>query len=258
MSTSLRTLGAGVLGALVVAVAALSVRPAPALGAPVNGSTEPTPRTITVSASSTVTLVPDVAHVGLGISVTKPTVEAARSEAARVMAAIIAAAKKHGVADRDIRTTGINLAPQYASDCTYQPASSVCAKPTGIVGYAMNEQVDVTVRDLDVVGVVVDDATAAGATNVSGIWFAVDDPDRAESDARVAAIRAAHDEAQAMATAAGVSLGQVMSISETPAPVPVPYFASGGAAAPADKATTPVQPGSQDVQATVTVVYELG
>jgi uncharacterized protein len=254
MHVPARTVGSVAAGALAVAVTLLVLRPAPALGAPTTGGTEPPPRTITVSSSGRITLVPDVAHVGLGISVTRPTVEAARAEAARVMTAIIAAAKAKGVAERDIRTSGISLSPQYASDCS---PSSGCAKPGTIVGYAMSEQVDVTVHDLDVVGGVIDGATAAGATNVNGVSFEVDDPARAETDARVAAITAAREKADAMARAAGVSLGQVVSVSETSvSPYPYPFAAAQGARS--DAAATPVQPGTQDVAASVTVVFAIG
>ncbi|HET7026957.1 MAG TPA: SIMPL domain-containing protein [Candidatus Limnocylindrales bacterium] len=256
MSSTLRTLAAAAGGALIVAIVALTIRPAPVLGAPVTGTSDAPARTITVSANGSVTLVPDVAHVGLGISATKPTVEAARAEAARIMSAIVAAAKAKGVAERDIRTTGISLSPQYAPECGYVPTSSVCPKAASIVGYVMSEQVDVTIRDLDAAGGVIDAATAAGATNVNGISFQVDDPAKAEADARVAAIGAARAKAEAMARAAGVSIGAVVSITESSPSVPYPYpYAAGGAKA---DVATPVQPGTQDVQASVTVVYAIG
>ncbi len=260
MSTHLRTVAAAGLAAFAVAAATFALRPAPALGAPTadpaNDPSQPPPRTITVSASSHVTLVPDVAHVGLGVSVTKPTVEAARAEAARIMNAIIAAAKDKGVAERDIRTTSIDLSPQYAPECMYAPDGSACAKPNRITGYTMTEQLDVTVRNLDVAGPIVDAATAAGATDVNGISFVVDDPDRATTDAQVAAIAAARAKATRMAEAAGVTLGRVLSISETPVAIPYPLPYAGGAATSRDVAT-PVQPGTQDVTATVTVVFEI-
>jgi uncharacterized protein YggE len=256
MSMHHRTVAAAGVAALAVGVVTLALRPVPALGAPIVDPSQPPARTITVSASSHVTLVPDVAHVDLGITATKPTVEAARAEAARVMNAIIAAAKDKGVAEKDIRTTAIYLSPQYSPTCTYAPDGSACTKPNQIAGYTMNEQVDVTVRDLDVAGAVVDAATAAGATNVNGISFMVDDPDKAAQDAEVAAIKAARAKAEAMAAAAGVSLGGVMSISETPIAIPYPY-AYAGAPAGARDAATPVQPGTQDVSATVTVVFEI-
>jgi uncharacterized protein len=257
MRTSIRTLGPAALGALAVAFAVLAARPEAALGAPTTGASEPPARTITVSGNGRVTLSPDVARVSLGITITRPTVEAARAEAGRVMGAIVAAAKAKGVAARDIRTSGISLSPQYAPDCVPAPSGSVCTKPNSVAGYAMSEQVEVTVRDLDVVGSVIDAATAAGATNVNGISFEIDDPAKAETDARIAAIQAAHAQADAMARAAGVSLGQVVSISEGAVAVPYEY-PNARAAGPASDVATPVEPGTQDVQASVTVVYAIG
>ena len=72
MSQTVRTLGALALGAIIVAVAALTVRPGPATGAPATDT--PAAHTITVSASGKVTIVPDVARINLGVSITKPTV----------------------------------------------------------------------------------------------------------------------------------------------------------------------------------------
>lgn len=237
----IRTAGALALGALVVAVAALAVRPGPVAGAPtVDGEIA---HTITVSATGSVTLVPDVARVGLGVTVTKPTVKAARDAAGTSMNAIIAALKALGIDEKDIRTTSIDLGPQYASGSS-----------TKIVGYRMSQQLQVTVRDMDKAGDVVDDATAKGATDVNGLWFEVSDPAAAMDQARAAAITQARTSAAAMASAAGVSVGAVVSISETSSYYPGPYYGAGGAVR---ESATPVQPGTQDVQATVTVVFEI-
>ena len=126
MSQPIRTAGALALGALVVAVAALAVRPAAAVGAPIDGETL---HTITVSASGSVSLVPDVARVGVGVTVTKPTVKATRDAAGSAMNAIIAGLKALGIDEKDLRTTSIDLSPQYASGSS-----------TKIVGYRMSEQ----------------------------------------------------------------------------------------------------------------------
>jgi uncharacterized protein YggE len=244
MSQTLRTLGAGALGALIVAVAALSVRAAPVAGAP----TDPTPpaHTITVSASGKVTVIPDVARVYLGVTITKPTVKAVRSAGAEAMTAIIAAVKGLGVADADIKTTNLSLYPQYGNGSTPK-----------IVGYQISEQVEVTVRDLDKAGDVVDAAAAKGATDVNGISFELSDPVKAQNDARAAAVAAAKVSAQAMATAGNVSLGAVVSITDATAPSPIYYGYGAMKAAPIADAATPVQPGSQDLNATVTVVFAI-
>jgi len=185
--------------------------------------------------------VPDVARVSFGVNVTKATVKAARATAAQQMTAIIEAVKGLGVADVDIQTTGLNLWPQYARNSTK------------VTGYTLTEQIVVTVRDLDRASDVVDTAMSKGATEMSGITFEMADPAKALNDARVAAIAAARTSAEAMATAARVSLGSVVSISDTsPGPIVFPYQRMA-----AMEAATPIQPGSQDISATVSVVFEI-
>lgn len=243
MSQSLRTVGAFALGGLIVAVAALSVRPGPVAGAPATG-TDLALHTLTVQGSGKVTVVPDVARVYLGVTLTKPTVKEARDAAAKAMTNVIAAIKGLGVADADLQTTGLSLSARYANGSS-----------TKIVGYVISEQVQVTVRDLDKAGDVVDVATAKGATDVNGISFELADPAKAMDDARAAAIAAARTSGLAMASAAHVTLGAVVSISDGSAPTPIYYGVAG--AAPAADLRTPVQPGTQDVSAMVTVVFEL-
>jgi uncharacterized protein YggE len=243
MSQPLRTIGAAALGALIVAVAALSVRPGPVVGAPTSGS-DTTIHTLTVSGNGKVTVVPDVARVYLGVTLTKPTVKEARDAAAKAMTDVLAAIKGLGIADADLQTTGLSLSARYANGSS-----------TKIVGYVISEQVQVTIRNLDKAGDVVDAATAKGATDVNGISFELADPAKALDDARAAAVTAAHTSGLAMASAAHVTLGAVISISDASAPGPIYYGAA--TAAPMADVKTPVQPGTQDVSAVVTVVFEL-
>jgi uncharacterized protein YggE len=107
MTQPIRTIGAGVLGALIVAIAALSAHAGPAAGAPSPSTDAPASNTITVSASGKISQVPDVARVSLGVSQTKPTVKAAREAAATRMTNIIAAMKALGVAEADILSVGL-------------------------------------------------------------------------------------------------------------------------------------------------------
>ncbi|HYM82531.1 MAG TPA: SIMPL domain-containing protein [Candidatus Dormibacteraeota bacterium] len=251
MSQSARTLVAAIAGAALVALLVVTFRPVPVAAAPVAspGTSEQT-HTISVTSTGKVTLVPDVARVGFGITVQRPTVEAARADAARVMTAVIAAVHAKGVAEKDVQTTAIDLSPQYEA-CSYG-----CAGPGKIVGYVMSEQVQVTVRSLDATGSVIDGATAAGATNVNGVSFQVADPDAAQDQARAQAVTSARAKADAMAKVAGVSVTGVISISEASVTSPIPYMAMPAAGA-SDSAKTPVSPGTTDVEATVTMVFEI-
>jgi uncharacterized protein len=244
MSQSVRTVGAFALGALIVAIAALSVHVGPTTAAAPVTAADSATHTITVSSSGKVTVVPDVARVTLGVTITKPTVKAARENAAVSMNRIIAAVKGLGVADADIQTVGLNLYPQYSN-----------GSPARIVGYQISEQLQVTVRDLDKTGDVVDAATAKGATDVNGISFELADPAKAMNDARANAVTAAQISAQAMATAGHVTLGSVVSISDTNPATPI-YYGATRAAAVFD-AATPVKPGTQDVSVQLTVVFEI-
>ena len=233
MSPSIRTVGTVAIGALLVSVVALALRPMPVAGAPAT-TDGPAIHTITVSGTGSITLVPDIAHVGVGVTITKPTVKAAREAAAKAMTDIIASLKQLGIDDKDIKTTGLNLYPQYNN-----------GSPAKVVGYTISEQLQVTVRDLDKVGDVVDSATADGATDVNGISFDVSDPAKATNDARAAAVDAAKASAQAMASAAGVSLGGVVSISETQASYPIPFAYENGARAGAADTATPSSPAAR-------------
>ena len=243
MTQSIRTIGAGVLGALVVAVAALAANAGPAAGAPGGITSAVAANTISVSASAKVSLTPDVARVSLGVTITKPTVKAARAAAAAAMTSVLAAVKSLGIADSDIQTVGLSLSPQYATGSS-----------TKIVGYTVGNQIQVTVRDLDKADDVVDTAVAKGATDMNGISFDIADPAKALNDARVKAIAEAQVSAAAMASAAHVTLGAVVSITDTSPASPVYYGALLRSAA---DAATPIQAGSQDVSATVTVVFAI-
>jgi len=243
MSQSIRTLGAGALGALIVAVAALTVHAGPSSAAPASAA-DPATHTITVAGSGKVTVVPDVARVSLGVTITTPTVKAARAAAATAMTNIIAAVKAQGIADADIQTVGLNLYPQYANGSS-----------TRIVGYSISNQIQITIRDLDKAGDVVDTATAKGATEVNGISFELADPAKAMNDARASAVAAAQVSAQAMATAGHVTLGSVVSISDTNPATPIYYGAARLSAV--DSAATPVQVGTQDVSVLLTVVFAI-
>jgi uncharacterized protein YggE len=234
----------GMIAGLVTAVAlgpALAPRAARAVDDP-----EPD-RTISVSGTGTVTLVPDVADLHVGVVIQRPKVRDARAAAATAMQGVVKALKEAGVTERDIRTTTLSLQPVYDYNTTG-------AAPK-IVGYELRNGVVATVRDLDRLADAVDGALAAGGTTLDGVTFRLDDPTGPEAQARTQAMRAARAKADALASAAGVTIVGVASISEAAesSPWPVPY-----AGARADEAATPILPGTSDISVTVSVVYLIG
>ncbi|MET1231347.1 MAG: SIMPL domain-containing protein [Candidatus Limnocylindrales bacterium] len=232
-------------GLLVAAVASPAFAPRPIAGA---DPTAPPEHTISVNGAGKVVVSPDIADLRLGVSVTKPTVKAARAQAAGSMTKVIAALKNLGIADKDIKTTNLSLQPVY----TY-PNNGGTPKLTG---YTLANTVAVIIRDLDKIGDAIDDSLAAGATTMDGVTFRVEDPAGAEQQARTEAMAQAKSKAETLASGAGVRITGVSTISETssPIPYPIPYFGAAGEAAARD-VSTPVQTGTNEVTVSVAVVY---
>jgi uncharacterized protein YggE len=231
--------------ALAIAVAGPALQARPTLAVDPAASPD---HTISVTGTGRVTLAPDVADLRLGVSISRPTVKAARADAANAMTAVIAALKKLGIADADIQTSGINLQPQYDYSNNTTPR---------VTGYTFSNGVAVTVRKLELLGDAIDGSLAAGATSLDSVSFRVDDETKAEAQARTAAMADAKAKADALAGAARVNITGVASIAETVTPIPYPvyYGMAAGAAAPDKAVSTPVQAGTNDVSVTVSVVY---
>lgn len=196
--------------------------------------------TISVAGMGSVFVAPDQADVQLGVSVTRDTVKGARDDAAAAMNAVLAAVRAAGVADADVRTSTLSIGPVY----DYSREDQL------IAGYQVTNIVSILVRDLDKLAAVIDDSVAAGATTVSSVTFRVGDPTAAERQAREAAVRDARARADTLASAAGVKIVGVASISES---FSAPWSWRGGDTS--GEAPTPVQPGTSEVTVTVAISY---
>lgn len=209
-------------------------------------SETPPEHSISVTGSGKVTVVPDMATVRLGVSVTRPTAKAARKVAAEAMTKVVAAIRKLGVEERDIATSLISLSPVY----DYQRSTST------IRGYQLQNTVTVTVRNLDTLGDVLDDGITSGATTVDGISFDVADRAAAEAGARQAAVKDAKAKADTLAAGLSVHIVGVASISET-VTTPPWYGREAALGVAGDAASTPVLPGTTDVEISVAVSFLL-
>jgi uncharacterized protein YggE len=245
-SSAVRWLAVGAgIGLLAALAGAPALTPHTALA--VDPTTTPE-HTITVTGMGRVTLTPNIADLRLGVNITRPTANAARDDAAAAMTKVVAAIKKAGVADKDIQTSMLSLQP------VYDYSTNGNGKLTG---FQVVNIVAITVRDISIVGDLVDAAVTAGATSVDGVSFRVDNETAAEGQARTAAVADAKAKAQALATAAGVTIAGVSSIAENSSNVPYPVPYAAGAPAK-DAMSTPVSPGTMEIDITVTVVYRIG
>ena len=205
-------------------------------------------RTISVTGSGKASLTPDIAYVTLGVHTEGANASEAVSANNASAKKLIDAIKSFGIADKDIRTTNFSIYPQQQFDNQ--------GKPTGEIKYLVDNSVYVTVRDLSKVGGLLDAAVKAGSNSISGIQFDVADKAKALSDARAAAVTDAQTQAEELAKAAGVSLGDVQTIttSTTPQP-PVPMY--DVRAAQAAPESVPVSPGEMIVSVDVNIVYAI-
>jgi uncharacterized protein YggE len=163
-------------------------------------------RTITVVGEGKVNVQPDVARVNIGVETVKPTVEEASEENDAIVNAVLAALKEQGIADNDIQTSGFSV---YAE--RFGPDGPL---PEGEVRYRVSNNVGVKIRDMEKVGEVIDAAMQAGANNIYGVEFTLEDKTDAQSEARALAVDAAKAKAEELAALNGVSVGEVLAISE--------------------------------------------
>lgn len=204
------------------------------------------PSTVTVTGAGAATAAPDMAVVGMGVETTAPTAKAALAAQTKAAQALLAAVRKQGIADRDVRTDSLSLQAVYAQ-------GDASAK---ITGYQAGQNFSVRVRDLARTGAVVQAAMdAAGeAGRIGSIAFDVADPSALRAKARDAAFADARAKAEQHARLGGRKLGRLVSISETDSGRPRPVELPAGAMA--DEGVT-VAPGEIQDEVTVTVVYEL-
>jgi len=206
-------------------------------------------RTVNAIGTGRAAVAPDLVELRLGLAVTRPTASAAQADAAVAMTAVLAALRRAGAADHDLRTEGLSLQPvmDYRND-----------GPPQLRGYELRNGVVARLRDLARLPEAIDAAIAAGATTLDGVQFDVENRAAAEAAARSAAVVDALEKAAALAKAAGVALGSILSISEGSGPQPGPFpIGRGAKLMAADAAPTPVEAGASEVSVTVDVVVEL-
>jgi len=231
----LRLLRAALPAALLVASAA-----------PASADAAAAPRTLSVTGTGEVKGVPDRAQLSTGVVTQGRNAAAALAANAQAMNAVLSSLKRAGIAEKNIQTSSVSVAPRYAAE-----------KPGGaqrIVGYEVDNSVSVTVDGLDKLGPTIDALVAAGSNQIEGPNFSIADPEPLLAKARAAAVKDATLRAEAYARAAGVTLGPILSISEGTSYAPRPM---GRVMALAADASTPVAAGEQSVTASVSISWEI-
>lgn len=196
---------------------------------------------ITVTGIGSVKAAPDQAEFSFGVESQGQTADEALAKNNAAVQKVINAIKSAGIASGDIQTQQVSVYPRYSSDGQQ------------IVGFTASNSVSVKIRDVSKAGAVVEAAVKAGANQVYGPTFSIAEQSGLYKDALDDAYADASSKAEALAAVTGVSLGKVINVVEG-GNFPIP-FAGGGAA---EDAATPIEPGLQEIQASLTVTFAIG
>ncbi|MCJ2181366.1 SIMPL domain-containing protein [Novosphingobium sp. 1949] len=211
---------------------------------------------LNVNAQGSSTREPDMAVFTSGVTSQARTASAALADNSKAMTGVFAALKKAGIAEKDIQTSNLSVSPVYSQPAR-KPDGSYDANERTIVGYQVNNTVTVRQRKLDDFGAVIDALVSAGANEVNGPTFTLSQPDAAQDEARVEAIKEARRRADLYAKAAGLRVVRIVSIAEGGGYVPQIRAKSDMIRLSAASAPAPVAAGELDVTAQVAVQFEL-
>jgi len=207
------------------------------------------PHVVRASGEATVTAKPDRAQISIGVVTDAPKAEAAAAENASQTSAVLNATKGAIAGHGEVKTTGYSIFPQYDYSAGHSPR---------LTGYQARNTVLVTVDDLSLTGKVIDAATGAGANNIEGVSFSLRDDSSVRAEALAQAAQKARANGEAIAKALGLRVVAVLRADTEQAPIVRPIQAEAFTAmAKAQRAPTPIEPGTLDIHASVTVTLQV-
>jgi uncharacterized protein YggE len=208
------------------------------------------PRVITVNGTGLVSGTPDVLELYLGVDTRADSAGEALKKNSELTVGVLKVLRDAGVEEKDIQTTNLSIYPVYDDDGEH------------VIAYSVSNRVVAKLRDLNEAGDVIDAATKAAGDDiiVQGLYFSIDDNSKIVEQARTEAVKRAKAQAEQLASAAGVELGDLRSIDEEYTPVGPALDAREAApsSSEGDGASVPIQPGSEMLSVEVTLVYDIG
>jgi uncharacterized protein YggE len=205
------------------------------------------PSQITVVGTGSVLVTPDTVKITVGVSEQDTTVQAAQSKADATMAAIIDKLKAAGITDKDYRTAQFSVEPvmDFNNPTKGQPNGT-------LTGFRVVNMIEITLHDTSQAASLIDSLVTAGANTIYGINFSVSNPEAIQQQAYEQAVQDAKARAEKLAALSNLTLGKIVSVSESGAGVPGPIYdkaiGMGGGGA--------IAPGQQSIQTALVVVYE--
>ncbi len=233
-----------------LSAAAIGTAPAYAQDAAVQDAGAALVGSITMDGRGAVSVAPDMAVISTSVVTTSKTAAQALEENTAAITRVIDAIKAEGIEARDIQTSGFGISPRYDHN-----SSRADGQPS-IVGYEVRNGVDVNIRDLTKLGALLTLVVDNGANSVGGIRFEVSDPQDKLDEARTNAVKAARHKAEVFAAAAGVELGDILTITETGFQMPQPVMMRAESMM-MSKAPVPIEAGEESITASVTIRWAL-
>ncbi|HXG79731.1 MAG TPA: SIMPL domain-containing protein [Methyloceanibacter sp.] len=209
-------------------------------------------RTISLSATGAVKTTPDKVDISTGVTSEAKTAREALDQNTQAMSKVVAALKEDGIAEKDIQTVNFSVGPVYEQ----RPYDRPDGKPPLIVGYRVTNQVRITLHDTKKLGAILDKVVSLGSNQIDSIEFGVDEPEALKDEARKLALKNVTGNAKLYAEAAGVGLGQILSIAEEESAF-YPRAVPAAAAFDTAKEAVPIEAGTATVEIRVRVTWEI-
>ena len=209
--------------------------------------------TVSVAATSSIKVTPDIAQVNIGVTTIADTASAAQENNTATVDAVTQALKDLGVPEEDIQTSYFNIYANYDWSKEYRETT----------GYTAEMSMSITNRPIDTVGSLIAACVAAGANNVNGVQYSYSGYDATYEEALAQAVHIAEAKAGVLAEAAGKTLGEVKTLTEGYQNTAVRYdsgFYASAETADADMAkvaAVSIAPGQVEVTAQVSATYEM-
>ena len=211
-------------------------------------------RVITVIGEGKEIVIPNIAEISIGIIAEGENLKTIQEESNKKMNKIIEFVKSEGIDQKDIKTKNYSIYPKYDYNVS----------PYRIIGYSLNQNLIVKVRDLSKIDDILKNVVKYGANNISGLNFTVDDLEVYLEKAKEKAILDAKEKAEKIAKTAGLKLGRIISISDPLEPKMglTPWYSEAGRGGgdivgSSIEITPKIEPGSQEIKAQVSIIFEI-
>ncbi len=231
-------------------------------------NTAPSSNTVSFNGEGKISIKPDMAVATFSIITDAKTAKTAQDANAKKAKAVVDFLKKQGIEERDIKTTGYNIYPQYVypiitpvNEYSVVESRPIIAVPEApkVVSYQVNQTMEVKIRDLDKASAVVDGIVASGANSVSNVSFQLENMDAVRAEAREKAIADAKKKAEELESKIDIRLGKIVNFYENFGSYPPAYYGKfeGGGGGDIGGVNPPLPPGESELTLSVTVTYQI-